>query len=488
MQLQITYCQMTMAKQSRKDEWRLIAKKVSHPPTADFRFWLVQLMVIFIALTHLYVDMNYSKLSGFPDGIPVALLILPVGYAALHFGLSGSAATGLWAVVLWLPDLLLPHDQGHAGSDMLSLILVEVVAFIVGQRVEAERETHSRVENATLERLLAEARYRQLFNANASPILVIDSQRAVRDINPAAKKIFGESVIGTSVEELLATKCGLDMAKDTVVFLGDGKDYRVELATLGENSGEELTQVVLEDVTAERRERLRIRKYAELVVEAEEEQRKQLSRELHDEPLQLFLHLARRLELLGETQGVPAGVVDALSETRNQALQAANSLRSMARNLRPPALDQLGLVPALSGLIADSEDQFDFKGSLKVVGTQVRLAQTLELVAFRVVQESINNTIRHANAKNLFVEVEFCDAWLRLTVTDDGVGFDWEAAEGISEGHLGLVGMRERVKSIGGEVTIESRLGSGTAVIAQIPLIRDTMAKLELIEGAFKSI
>ena len=479
---------MIMATKNRREQWRTIAKKVGHPPTSDYRFWLVQLMVVFIALTHLYVDMNYNKLSGFPDGIPVALLILPVGYAALHFGLSGSAATGLWAGVLWLPDLLLPHDQGHAGSDVLSLILVEVVAFIVGQRVEAERETHSRVENATLERLLAEARYRQLFNANASPILVVDSHCGVRDINPAAKKIFGDDVVGASVEELLDTKCGLDMVKDTVVSPGDGKEYRVDLVAFGDSSGEELTQVVLEDVTAERRERLRIRKYAELVVEAEEEQRKQLSRELHDEPLQLFLHLARRLELLGETQGVPTEVVDALSETRNQALQAANSLRSMARSLRPPALDQLGLVPALSGLIADSEDQFNFKGSLRVLGTQVRLAQTLELVAFRVVQESINNTVRHANANNLSVEVEFSENWLRLTIADDGDGFDWKAVEGISEGHLGLLGMRERVTSIGGEVTIDSRLGEGTTVVAQIPIVRDAMAKLEVIEGAFKGI
>ncbi len=479
---------MTMATKIRREQWRTIAKKVGHPPTSDYRFWLVQLMVVFIALTHLYVDMNYNKLSGFPDGIPVALLILPVGYAALHFGLSGSAATGFWAGVLWLPDLLLPHDKGHAGSDVLSLILVEVVAFIVGQRVEAERETHSRVENATLERLLAEARYRQLFNANASPILVVDSHCGVRDINPAAKKIFGEDVVGASVEELLDTKCGLDMVKDTVVSPGDGKEYRVDLVAFGDSSGEELTQVVLEDVTAERRERLRIRKYAELVVEAEEEQRKQLSRELHDEPLQLFLHLARRLELLGETQGVPTEVVDALSETRNQALQAANSLRSMARSLRPPALDQLGLVPALSGLIADSEDQFNFKGSLRVLGTQVRLAQALELVAFRVVQESINNTVRHANANNLSVEVEFSDNWLRLTISDDGDGFDWNAVEGISEGHLGLLGMRERVTSIGGEVTIDSRLGEGTTVVAQIPIVRDAMAKLEVIEGAFKGI
>jgi hypothetical protein len=121
-----------------------------HPPVREARFWVIQAMVLLIAGVHLLVDLDVSAETGaFPAGLPVALLILPVGYAALRYGLTGSAATSIWATLAWLPDLLLPRDQGHVGGDLVNLALVLGVALFFGQHIEVERLAHARVQRAT---------------------------------------------------------------------------------------------------------------------------------------------------------------------------------------------------------------------------------------------------------------------------------------------------------------------------------------------------
>jgi PAS domain-containing protein len=284
-----------MARPARNVAVGEVVRRAAHPPLGDWRFWVIQAMVVCLAGIHLLVDLGTSIETGaLPGGIPVALLILPVGYAALRFGLAGSAATGLWATLLWLPDLLLPHDQGHVGSDVINLALVDIVAFVFGQQIEAERLSRARVEEATAERLRAEAGYRQLFETNRAPTLVLDADGAVSGANPAARALFGHGVLGAPPALPVEGQGSLEMAAGRVVTLDDGRDYRLGAAALPPGNPSAATQLVFEDVTDERIEGRRATRYAALVVAAEEEQRRRLARELHDEPVQLFLHLARR--------------------------------------------------------------------------------------------------------------------------------------------------------------------------------------------------
>ncbi len=446
-------------------------RRAGHPPVREVRFWVIQAMVVVIAGLHLLVDLHPSVGTGaFPSGIPVALLILPVGYAAIRYGLAGGAATAIWATLLWLPDIMLPNDQGHVGSDLLNLALVDVVALAFGQRIEAERLAHARVERTTAESLAVEVRYRRLFETNHSPILVLDQQGRVSDANPAAATLLGEDVVGRSGSMLFGRDATLDEQVGRVLSMPDGKDYRLDLVFLPAGTGDPPTQVIFEDVTEERSEGRRATRYAELVIRAEEDQRRRLSRELHDEPLQLFLHLARRLEVLGGVPGVPEVVASGLGEARLQALDAAARLRNLARDLRPPALDQLGLVAALSSLIADIEDEAGLVAKLTVVGSEARLASDVELGAFRIVQEAVSNTLRHAGAGRLLVTVEFGPKELALTVDDDGRGFDPDSVGEKDSGHLGLLGMRERTRLLGGSLEVRSAPGRGTVVEATVPL------------------
>lgn len=446
-------------------------RRALHPPWREAPFWAVQAMVVVIAAAHLAVDLSMPTYTGvFPAGIPVALLIVPVAYAALRYGLPGSAATGLWATLLWLPDLLLPHDQGHVGADSVNLALVVVVALFVGQRIEAERLAHDRAQRATAERLGAEARYRHLFETTSVPIVVLDDQGSVHDANPVASALFGLGLMGRPIATILKTSTPLKELSGKVLSLPDGRDYRLSFVPLPD-SVEGSAQVILEDVTEERDKTQRASLHAALVVRAEEEQRRRLARELHDEPLQLFLHLARRLESLAGTPGVPAPVSRDLEESRLQALDAAARLRDLARDLRSPALDQLGLAPALSSLLSETEGECTaLTSELEVRGRAVRLKDDLELGLFRIAQEAVRNALRHADARRLRVSLDFTADSVALTVADDGRGFDHERLGQLGAGHFGLIGMAERASLLGGNFEVRSAPGAGTVVSARVPL------------------
>ena len=141
----------------------------------------------------------------------------------------------------------------------------------------------------------------------------------------------------------------------------------------------------------------------------------------------------------------------------------------MARGLRPPGLDQLGLVAAVRGLLADVEDSNTIRVDFEVTGTPARLAADAELGAFRIIQEAVSNVIRHASAHAARVDLQYDDVSLRIRVVDDGIGFETRpgAAPGVVQ--LGLEGMRERANLLGGELVVSSSLGKGTSIDARLP-------------------
>ncbi len=459
-----------MSRPTRAD-YMTVLRRAAHPPLYEIQFWLLQASVILIAFIHLFVDIRFSHETGFPDGAPVALLIIPVGYAALRYGLSGSAATGLWASLLWLPDLLLSQDRGHSGNDLVSLIMVDAVGLFVGQRVEAERMARIRVEDAAVELAGVEDRYRQLFNANSAPILLFDELGTIIDANLAAQSAFGSEVAGQNDQRILGIDILAEEHSGQVISIEDGRDYRVDLVPLTTDSGDRTIQVVLQDITRERSEGKRMRHYAELVVRAEEEQRLRLARELHDEPLQVLMYLSRRLAMLAEDQEIPDNLKDALLGLRQHVLDVAIGLRGIVTGLRPPALDQLGLVPALRSLCAGLKDQTGILVSLLVTGIPLRLPSEVELGIYRIAQESASNVVRHANAGALTVLVQFDEDFLRLEISDNGQGFEPEKLDEHTGEHLGVIGMRERVRLLDGQFELRSSLSGGTVVKAVIPIV-----------------
>lgn len=285
-------------------------------------------------------------------------------------------------------------------------------------------------------------------------------------MNPAAEVLFDGQITGLTIHALMGLEGPVATLDGQTHRMRDGREYRigiVNLSSLDENAS---TQMIFEDATNELGVGRRAAQYARVVVKVEEEQRRKLARELHDEPLQLFLHLARRLEGLGLVQGVPAAVADGLEEAREQALDAATRLRTLARDLRPPSLDQLGLVAALSSLLSDVEEETELVTEMTVGGERRRLGADIELGAFRIAQESVRNVMRHADAHRLNLMVDFSDDQLSLRVRDDGRGFllrehdDRLNSPSVSSS-MGIVGMRERSNLLAGHLEISSRPGAG---------------------------
>jgi two-component system, NarL family, sensor histidine kinase UhpB len=215
---------------------------------------------------------------------------------------------------------------------------------------------------------------------------------------------------------------------------------------------------MLERLEAERR------RTSSAALEAQEEERARIARDLHDEVNQSLTGLLLRLEAAREK--APPELENELTETRALANQAMQELLALARQLRPTALDDLGLKAAMAGHIKELGDQGGLRASFEAHGDFSDLPQDVQLVVYRVAQEALSNALRHAGAENVRVALVREDGEVELRVGDDGRGFSFEqAARG-----LGIAGMRERALLVGGDLRVESRPELGTRVSLRVPI------------------
>jgi two-component system, NarL family, sensor histidine kinase DegS len=213
----------------------------------------------------------------------------------------------------------------------------------------------------------------------------------------------------------------------------------------------------------------RLEHYVRLATDAQEEERKRLARELHDDTLQTMIIAKTELDALAVEQPASAAVTARLNTVDKMLTSAIQNVRRFSRDLRPSLLDDLGLVDAIDSLVGDLRARTGIDAQLLTTGQPRRLNQREELALFRIVQEAMRNVERHAAAKTVKVRIDFGHR-VRATVADDGCGFDTSEA---LDGHgpltkLGLLGMRERAKLAGAALSIRSRPLSGTEVIVSL--------------------
>ena len=206
------------------------------------------------------------------------------------------------------------------------------------------------------------------------------------------------------------------------------------------------------------------------VISAQEEERKRVARELHDEIGQaltmIMMDLAQTRDLLPNESTEARKRV---SHSRSVAEQTLTDLRKLIYELRPEVLDQLGLVAALRSYIKSRLQTEDIEVHLDLNEMQGKLTPEIEIVLFRVVQEAINNIIRHSRATAVEIKIVVEDSMIIATVKDNGIGFNVEAKLANIES-FGLLGIRERVVFVGGGLSIESEVGRGTCIRVRIPL------------------
>jgi PAS domain S-box-containing protein len=209
------------------------------------------------------------------------------------------------------------------------------------------------------------------------------------------------------------------------------------------------------------------------VLSTQEEERKKISRELHDVIAQTLTGINVRLAALKkQTTTNTRGLKRSIARTQRLVQQSVDIVHQFARKLRPTVLDDLGLIPALHTFMKHFRAETGIRVSLSAFAAVEQLHGDQRTVLYRVAQEALTNVARHARASQVEVKLQKLDGAVGLTITDDGRGFRTKRVGQAKKGErLGLLGMRERLEIVGGSFTVTSAPGKGTTVLAQVPLI-----------------
>jgi signal transduction histidine kinase len=265
--------------------------------------------------------------------------------------------------------------------------------------------------------------------------------------------VFSGALIGNL--KLLSKESGF-FSKDRQILL---QSYANLAAVVIQNSW------LFEEVRNSNRQ---LHRLSQRLIKAQEEERLNLSRELHDESGQLLTALLFELGVLERNANKPKEAMHKIRELKSTAHELQENLHQLAINLRPASLDHLGLVTALEQFVQDFSEQYSIRVEFEAVGmNDQRLSNEAETAIYRIVQESLTNVALHARATLVDVLVGRRDGNVIVTIEDDGIGF--LPAKSMVEDQLGLFGMRERVQMLEGKFTLESAPGKGTTINAEIP-------------------
>jgi signal transduction histidine kinase len=483
-------------------------------------FWVIQAGVTGVTVTHILAEVFALRFEmDIPTALhhlPVILYLGPISYASLRYGSEGAVLTGLWSAVLTIPNLVIWHRDDFQWLELLYVAVVIVVGVVMSVPVERERLQRRRAE-ATSQRLalldniatltltvdlqstLSETLGRLLgmLGLQAACVAVADPTDPSGELSvlachpgddPAGRALTSslrEHWPVTQLDPLAFPASGVVVVPLTADLPGSGPEGRVDglLAAKADPArpptaddhrllagvASHLAVAIANERLAES-ERNRLRSYARLITEAQEEERKRIARELHDEASQNVVVIRRSLVALAASldHHPAAHELEQLSELAGQTVAG---MRRFSRDLRPPTLDELGLSSAFDQLVTQVGDRSaTLVPEFRVTGASRRLPIETELAVFRIGQETLHNVERHAAATTVVVELTFDASVVRVKITDDGCGFDPPHLGMLPEaGKLGLIGMHERTQLVGGTLQILSRRGAGTTVLLEVP-------------------
>jgi PAS domain S-box-containing protein len=380
--------------------------------------------------------------------------------------------------------------QRRFNKDEVSLLAA--IGNQIGVAIENARLYEE--EHEVAEQLRAsEERYRTLFQNAHDAIWVHDMDGNIVSANAAVARLTGYEVkelCQMNVKSFLSDE-SLNLAKDirTRLLSGEpviepyeqklinkeGNEAILKLTTnLVEVEGKPVGfQNIARDVSREKVMQESLRFHLGQITMAQEEERKRIARELHDETIQSLVVLARQLDdvisISGDLSFDKRRLLENLHKQLNDIMA---DVRRMIQDLRPPTLDRLGLMPALESLASNIGKRSGMNIEVTVRGISRRFSPEIELMLFRVAQEALSNALKHSQATEAQVTVEFADRIIRVTVRDNGCGFSLPETTGdlVKQGRLGLAGMQERIQLVGGSFKMESEPGAGTIVIIEAPL------------------
>jgi two-component system sensor histidine kinase UhpB len=218
--------------------------------------------------------------------------------------------------------------------------------------------------------------------------------------------------------------------------------------------------------------RLGLRRYVGAITKSQEEERKRIARDLHDDTIQSLLALSRQLELYQSSESNLERQAK-LTELQDMLARILVTIRQINRDLRPLMLEDMGLIPALQTLVRDARqgDGAIPHAKFETTGQQFPISPELELALYRITQEALTNIRKHAHATGVVVVLSFDSGVVKLEIVDDGKGFEepWSLTDFAQLDHFGLLGIQERVWTVGGSLSIQSSPGQGTRLNVMIP-------------------
>jgi signal transduction histidine kinase len=474
----------------------------------ESRFWHIQLLVLVGTAPHYLIELaGYTNPFETLHGLAITLYILPLLYAALSYGWEGALLTALWAAVLTSPSIWIWHrSELHWITELGQLVITLPVGMLVAWRVDLETKQRLRAEKTSvslkllnevgeslshtleveqqiprvLRRLLSglalESVWLCLEPESANDDLLVMEEVSGAHVSPRAslaRELHGRvaSMRGAThadgqvvVAPLIAEAGVFGSLGATLAGEQTFTHEQVELLTTVAHQ----IRVAVENARLYRQRQESMQSYVRQVTQAQEEERRRIARELHDETAQELVHLVRKLEPIRDA--AEPGLAAPLEDVLNVARGTLQSVRRYSRDLRPSVLDDLGLLAAIEMVVEDARSRIPGGAQLRVTGKPRRIDPHVELALFRIAQEALRNVEKHANASSATVELHFTGDETRLCVTDDGVGFS--PPKSVSDlarlGKLGLLGMKERAELVRGALEVRSSPGNGTRLVVTV--------------------
>ena len=453
-------------------------------------FWFIAALLVLITLVQygetfeqppliaqLVSDLGFTRYA-----FERILYLAPIVWAGFMFGWKGAIAVSLVSLGCMLPRAIFispsPLDSLLETSAVFVIGNVLAISFSTLRR---ERKYRARLEETQRELQLSEERFRELFESAYDAIWLHDLEENIIAANKSLAVLTGYTLgelRGLKAGHLIAGGClhakeATENLSEATMLKKDGSGASVQLSTNPVFSDGRVVafQHIARDITQEKRMRENLRSVLKQSTRAQEEERKRISRELHDDTIQSLVVLSRRLDALSSDGGLSKDSSQQLEELWQRTDNIIKGVRRLSQDLRPAALDRLGLVSALEWLTSDVAQFSGVAVDFQVLGEPRRLPEEFELVLFRIVQEALRNVWRHSEATKVEVTVAFLRSNIEITVTDNGKGFNLPETMGdlARDGKLGLAGMQERAQLVGATLTVTSRPGAGVSITVGLP-------------------
>ena len=438
----------------------------------------------------------YSFVSPSTIIAPVLIIVPFLLWAALRFGTTGVSSVAIvvaflaiWGAVQGRGPFVGSESANNVPSIQVFLLFVAAPFMVLAVVVEEHKQSQFALRQS-------EDKLRLLLDSTGEGIYGIDLEERCTFCNPACLRALGyervDELLGKNMHDLIhyaradgtsfpveqcqnfrAVQAGEGIhVDDEVLWRANGTSFPAELWSYPQRRGQEVVGAVVAfiDITERKLAQEALASLSRRLIEAQEQERTRIARELHDDICQRLALLAIQLEQMQQNPpNLPVEVGSRMGELRRQTSEIATDVQSLSHELHSARLQYLGLAAAVTGFCQEFGEQQNVEIDFNTHGMpKSPLSADISLCLFRVVQEALHNSAKHSGVRYFEVRLWGVSGEIHLTVTDSGLGFDREAAKE-SRG-IGLISMEERLKLVNGTLSIASQPKRGTTVHARVPL------------------